>query len=391
MNLEYVLRDCPVCGRSNRDPFFCETVTPFIEGKQVPVSVSVTVCDDCGLVYNDRAPSAASLKHVYRFLFRTPVGRSERHKKKNRSQIGFLAPHLAASGALALDVGSALDPFAAQLREMGHEAYELEPSKELVEKCAQGDPRVINAAIEDFDSPLRFDLIALREVFEHLSDPLAALDVVSRHLAPRGLAYIDVPDLARAHPCGAESYFNFLHLWHFTETSLANLVAKAGFAVVARRTDPVYESIRLLLQKDPGAARACFTPDGRARELIADYFALESRELALARGQLTELLSRGGKLVLWGAGFRTEALLRRCIPDLAGRVDCLIDSDRAKQGTDFCGKRIQPPAYCLTTDSPVVISSSPSSEEAIEKAMLDMGVAPGRIVKMFEHRVRRIA
>lgn len=86
--------------------------------------------------------------------------------------------------------------------------------------------------------------IVMSHVFEHMADPLAALDLAAQLLPPGGRLFLFVPnfaslraqhDIARWPPLNPVD-----HLWHFSPDTLAALIARHGkFAVLESFTTPL--------------------------------------------------------------------------------------------------------------------------------------------------------
>jgi 2-polyprenyl-3-methyl-5-hydroxy-6-metoxy-1,4-benzoquinol methylase len=119
--------------------------------------------------------------------------------------------------------------------------------------------------------PGSFDAIRINHVLEHTQNPLVELQNSGRLVAPGGIIYISVPNLAgissrmkslqsRLHLKTRRwrHYAAIHHLWYFTPSSLKALVEKAGLRTVCWETPvlkkpgrkPVAENVyRFLLEK----------------------------------------------------------------------------------------------------------------------------------------------
>ncbi len=99
-----------------------------------------------------------------------------------------------------------------------------------------------------------FDVIHSNHVWEHLPDPLMALQKIHQWLKPGGYLYLELPneidnlpwylDVILGRPRAGGSLFGQRkprteptpHLYFFTRTTLAQLIKKAGFEIVELRT-----------------------------------------------------------------------------------------------------------------------------------------------------------
>ena len=74
------------------------------------------------------------------------------------------------------------------------------------------------------------DAVVSFHVLEHVDSPAEFLRHVNRILRPGGLVHLEVPNLARWGEGGLDHFFQFPHLFSFTETTLRNyLTAIGGF------------------------------------------------------------------------------------------------------------------------------------------------------------------
>lgn len=83
-----------------------------------------------------------------------------------------------------------------------------------------------------------FDLVMVNHVLEHLDQPLQLLEKCRGLLAPGGKLVVAVPNFSSLQAAvGAEGWFHLdlpVHLFHFSEQGLVNLLQRAGFRVVER-------------------------------------------------------------------------------------------------------------------------------------------------------------
>jgi hypothetical protein len=77
--------------------------------------------------------------------------------------------------------------------------------------------------------------VILKDVLEHLPDPLQALRMIRESLSERGILYIQVPGLQALGPLGYRydflRYLQVAHICHYTIESLTYLCEKAGLRV----------------------------------------------------------------------------------------------------------------------------------------------------------------
>jgi len=171
------------------------------------------------------------------------------------------APH---PGSRALDIGCNTGALLDVLRELGYatEGIERSPAGAHAEAVGHRLHRVDIEGAEELGA--RFDLITLTHVLEHLRRPVAALQWIGHHLAPGGLAVIEVPnfaDVARE-PWGLAYRPLELgdHLSFFDRTTLSSALERAGLRTLELWSAPqagslLFPSLLSGLDRGLGALR----------------------------------------------------------------------------------------------------------------------------------------
>lgn len=95
----------------------------------------------------------------------------------------------------------------------------------------------IRASIYALPFSITFDLITMREVIEHLPDPLRALQIVRSTLTPRGLLILSVPNMLSIDCMLRFGIFGRItcsdeHIYSWTIAELKNIMKKAGFDIL---------------------------------------------------------------------------------------------------------------------------------------------------------------
>ncbi|MCY0988407.1 class I SAM-dependent methyltransferase [Nannocystis sp. ILAH1] len=184
---------CPVCGARDARPLLPEVHR-----------IGVVRCQGCDLVHATGHYAATYLSESYygtrarqRQSPTQPSARDIDRKRRNvelydRLSGGRLGHPRA--GARALDIGCDTGLLLDVLRELGYRTEGIERSPAGAQAQTAGH-EVHALDIEVTDLGLgRFDLITMTHVLEHLREPVRGLVWIRRHLAPGGLAVIEVPN-----------------------------------------------------------------------------------------------------------------------------------------------------------------------------------------------------
>ena len=141
-----------------------------------------------------------------------------------------------------LDIGSGLGVFPYAIKEIGWKCLAIDPDKIAIKHISED--LKIDTICGDFMSikpQLKFHIITLNKVLEHIKDPIEILQNTHDWLLEKGFVYIELPDgeTAICHgPEREEFYVEHIHIFSISSTiALAN---KAGFLVkeISRIKEP---------------------------------------------------------------------------------------------------------------------------------------------------------
>ena len=146
----------------------------------------------------------------------------------------FMVPYQA-DGQL-LDVGCGSGWFLDLLARFGWQTYGLEVEPDVAERVRAKGHRIFCGQLWEAGYPAEmFDVVWIRHVLEHLTDPLRGLREIWRILKRGGRAYIEVPntDSLVRHLFGR--YWTHWdlprHTYHFPRRTLRAMARRAGFQV----------------------------------------------------------------------------------------------------------------------------------------------------------------
>lgn len=245
---------CHVCASKNHDTYLRAR------------GYCIAVCRDCGLWYANPQPTPEELSEFYAGYDDGEQWR-EGEEHFNRG-IRRAILQVRRSGAV-LDIGCGSGNFLRCMREAGFSVSGIEPSRSGSAYAREEHGiQIHHGMIEDYFEALavpRFDVITMLNVLEHLIDPAQTLLQLRQALAPNGVLAIVVPD-ARFHdvlgrlrrsvgfhdPYWLEQASSFIsgfklpdHLCSFQPRTLASLLQKCGFRVVALQNAPVVFNAKL--------------------------------------------------------------------------------------------------------------------------------------------------
>ena len=237
---EVIAVPCPFCWCSERRHLYTE------HG-----ALAVVRCTSCSLIYTSprvRHPEQAYWGDADTYYAEARLvfeGRAAHHRDPNYLEELRLIRRYKPSGRF-LDVGCNMGMLLRHVRRMGWTAVGVEPSPSLATLAIEGfGHQVYNCFLHELPAAdeRTFDVIALSDVFEHISDPLTFLKDVRRFLADDGIVYIKVPNarwnlfkqatlrlIGKTPTQGV--WDSYEHVVHYTDETLGMMLATAGFEVV---------------------------------------------------------------------------------------------------------------------------------------------------------------
>lgn len=194
-------------------------------------------CDNCGLIFQSAEESRAADPDFYSETYRKIYQSSEEPTAKdvwvqeNRAAylVNFVRDHIQFSPERMLDIGAStgilLKSFARAFQseitgvELG-DAYRAFAG----DKGVRMFPSIDALKLVD---PVKYDLVSMIHVLEHLPDPVVSLKHIRHDLiSENGLLLLEVPNFY------AHDSYELAHLACFTAHTLREIVKQAGFRVV---------------------------------------------------------------------------------------------------------------------------------------------------------------
>ncbi|MBU1092761.1 class I SAM-dependent methyltransferase [Patescibacteria group bacterium] len=340
---------CPICGFGKARSLLRLNCGNF-DQSVLYQSVRVSVCAQCGHIYNKLFPQEIiDLKEYYETEYaqinlesgdktgdRPGSGNSNTFNRYAR--LHSLIIHHINTNHNILDVGCATGGFLDYLHERGFEhlygidiinTYVTQARKKRIHKIKIGQAESIPFADNSMD------LLVMDQVLEHLVDPKKAFREARRVLAEDGMLCISVPDASRYNKRFFFDFYWFLlreHVQHFDLEHLKLLGAQEGFQLVDRSqyempmmSDKMILPVLSMLFRPAKPSKPLIRKaDLKLEGQISNYI---KRNLALTlkrKKKVGQLIKSQQPLYLWGIGRECLYLyentgLKRC--NIVGLVD----------------------------------------------------------------------
>lgn len=231
----------------------------------------------------------------------------------------------------------------------------------------------------------RADLVIARHVFEHVDDPHRTLAALGELVRPAGHLMIEVPDCTRALTHGDVTTVWEEHSMYFTPRTLDDLLAGAGFRVVAsmRVAHPLDALlIRLVRAAAPARADHVAAPAEIDRGHAFRDGVLRARRTVPAA--LAAHRARGGHVAVFGAGHLGWAFVD--LLEIREHVEFFIDDLVRKRGLFMPGSGAPIRSSADLLDGRVslcLLALSPDAEPAVLERNRTYLAAGGAFASIF--------
>jgi SAM-dependent methyltransferase len=235
---------CPLCAGRDDAPVLAKD------------GFTIVRCGGCGLLYvNPRLP-VGDLEQLYGDQVISPAAYYVRTEAQDERSFGArvaLIERWRKPGRL-LDLGCGPGTFSVAARARGWTTLGLDINATSVAHCRA---RGLDVLAGGFPHPAlvgeTFDVVAMNDFLEHLTDPLGALRTVRSLLAPNGVVFISTPDVGAAMARLTKSRWLHLkpneHIVYFDRSTIRRALEASGFRVEHVQSIGRFRNLGVALEK----------------------------------------------------------------------------------------------------------------------------------------------
>jgi len=215
--------------------------------------ISVVICVECGLIQTNPRMTQESYDMFYQniysdltrlmgldYYFQRQIIRGKEIEK----YYSIITNNILKNKKI-LDVGCGAGGVVKYLSDIGNDVSGFDLDERYIEYGKQQGANIKVSKIEDI-SDQQFDLIIYRHTFEHILQPLQELEKIMKLCSNDTLVYLEVPGIKNMdnYNQNFKKYLTIAHTYHYTLTTLKNMILKAGFVCVSGN-----EVINMLIKK----------------------------------------------------------------------------------------------------------------------------------------------
>lgn len=381
---------CPACHGNRCVPFHTIESTPVTctsifdtpeEARAVPSGrVELTVCEDCGFVFNRSFDAArAELGAIYE----SSQAASAHFSRFASDLAGQWVERHRLAGRRVLEVGCGHGDFMRLL--LQHGVAEVEGIDPLVPAGLHGSMSGLHARATRFDDAatmLAADALVCRHTLEHIDDVRGFLERIGRWAAGAAgrVVLFELPDAQRVLAEGAFWDIYYEHCSYFTEATLREAFERAGMEVM--RQELAFGGQYLLLEARAASARAApaarETAEGVCR-LARHFGEVVARATSHCDDELVSMSRDGRPIVVWQGAAKTVGFLASLAE--AGRIRLAVDLSPQRHGRFLPGSGlpVHAPEHLLLVNPGHVILMNPVYADEVERQLREMGLHEARL------------
>jgi SAM-dependent methyltransferase len=221
---------CPVCRGEASQAVYSEARDPITMS-----SFRVVECCTCGIVFTTPRPPSMDSHYPQRYRAYGPLV-TGLLQKFYRMRIARWTS-FKSQGGRVLEVGCGAGLMLAAFRKRGWTVLGIERNEVVAETARRAlGLEIVATPVEELCVDLRFDLIILFQVLEHIGEPVPLLRECARRLAPGGRLVTSVPNFSSWQSRFAGPSWLHLdvprHLVHYTPRTLQETVERGGLKLV---------------------------------------------------------------------------------------------------------------------------------------------------------------
>jgi 2-polyprenyl-3-methyl-5-hydroxy-6-metoxy-1,4-benzoquinol methylase len=229
---------CPICDSNNVDPV--------VKGVWDSPKRNVHKCQKCAVVFLHPMMSQAETKQMYkeydtfikkRISEKQYIDLENEETRESKRHLNLLKQYLKPTFTLA-DIGASYGYFLELAKPFVKSIVGIEPSQEAGDKLKSKNIKHYSWLEDIKNDQLKFDLVTMFHVFEHLDKPIEYLDNLKKCLEKDALVCVELPNIDDVLISKYNSkafkkfYFHSTHCFYYNEKTLSHVFEKSGFQLV---------------------------------------------------------------------------------------------------------------------------------------------------------------
>ncbi|MFW6008820.1 MAG: class I SAM-dependent methyltransferase [archaeon] len=207
--------------------------------------MKTVICQNCGLIQTNPRMNQKSYNKFYNSLYRKLYVGSlkpteyffKQQTEKGKKIINFIEKNsnIKLKNKNILEIGTGAGGILYEFKKRGNEVLGIDLGSEYVSFGKKKGLNLKVGTLNILDKNIKADIIIYSHVFEHTLNPIRELIDAKKMLKPTGIIYIEVPGVKNINKNYDMDFLRYLqnaHTYHFTKTTLANILSKLNLKML---------------------------------------------------------------------------------------------------------------------------------------------------------------
>jgi 2-polyprenyl-3-methyl-5-hydroxy-6-metoxy-1,4-benzoquinol methylase len=241
-----IIQKCPICGNNSMVLAVGPTINSYEADK-----VELRCCDSCGHWWHSPVPNQVELNQMYNSAssFVVSSGAKESYQNKNAldSFHKYVLKRINRKSGNYLEIGAGGGSLLRRFRSMNYNCYGVDPGQWVKDSS-------IVYSMDDLPSDLKFDVIILQDVLEHVLDPVGLMKELKKKTRNDSVFFCSFPcndsRPARVYKSKWTMVRPYGHLHYFSFASAMKMFAFVDLSVKDIRLERVKPISAMFLRLD---------------------------------------------------------------------------------------------------------------------------------------------
>jgi len=386
---------CPLCDFTDFEHLYKFNTSVMINSEITNWEYEHIICNNCAVIMVYPPPSKKILDEYYENTFPFELNNFQ---KRQINAAHFINDEINPVEKNVFDIGAGDGFLLKQFADAGWKCNGIEPSNAMTKKAfKKNNIKIINKNFEDFfktEIDTKYNLVTMSHVLEHVYFPENIIKNIREMLTEDGFLYIEVPSVEGfANEKINNEIMSFTHLWHYTVSSLTNLIQKQGFKKIKIETavENDFPVIRSIFQRE----KKIYDNNIGNNEIsqTKDYFLkminIRNKRKIETVKKIKLLFEKEKPVIFYGAGVDMYDLMNSHNTFMKNFDYYLVDSNPKKQGKSLNDKIIENPRIILSFDKPIICITSRliALKESIRQSISDLKIKDLEVIDLFDNHV----
>lgn len=377
---------CMICKTYNNNTLFeYNYYETFPDGTFFQQNNNYTLCKKCYFIYRNPTVSQKSRNKVYqKAIIDDPNKKIKKNLRLDDHENmfkSFIKQDFLKKNSKVLEIGcgngSLLDRISKYYSISYKNIYATELSKPLL-KFLKKKKYNISSNLNELLKDNFFKIIILDNVFEHLSNPLAELKKLKKHLKDDGVIYCSIPNILKTRSNISDP---FNHEFNYLYNNFKHIVMSSGLKIKKIKYQKFWMN-SVLEKSTKFQSKDYFVNKSTLKEinLVKKFLDKNDKNKRKILMKIKKLSKK--KVFFFGAGNHTLSLIDS-IKHLPIDIMGIIDNNKSYHNKLRFGNKIICPKTINKKKFDKIIISSRAFQKEIYMQLIDLGIEKEKILKLY--------